>query len=378
MCRMMETENVQKTAEMDSSRRLEKIDYDVVERYIERVIKIIQQMDVKADEKEPCPISIISMKAWEWPQGVALFAMYQYYRISGVKSILDYLISWYDQQLAGKLPEQNINTTCPMLTLACLYEETGNRDWLPVLNDWLTGVMERLPRTEEGGLAHTVTGGMNDGQLWDDTLYMAVLFLAKMGRITGRSDCIQESIRQFLVHIKYLTDPKTGLLFHGFTFQGRHHFAGALWGRGNSWYTAGVVDYLDFLEGEEAVRSFLIDTLRTQVKTLAKVQDKSGLWHTLLNDENSYLETSASCAFAYGILKGVRKGYLDADYRKVGERAVLGVLKKIREDGTVEGVSYGTPVYNSLQDYLNIPIHSMPYGQSMALMMLVEALNGRA
>ena len=120
---------------------------------------------------EECPISIISMDAWEWPQGVALFAMYQYYRESGDRETLSWLLSWFDAQLDRGLPSQNINTTCPMLTLAFLYEETGRKRYLDVLKQWLDFAMNGLPRTGEGGLQHVVSGNRNEGQLWDDTLY---------------------------------------------------------------------------------------------------------------------------------------------------------------------------------------------------------------
>ncbi len=344
-----------------------------MEGHIAAILQRMQGMEADGTVRESCPISIISMDAWEWPQGVALFAMYQYYRESGDRSVLRYLQEWFGRQMEKGLPPQNINTTCPMLTMACIYEETGDEKYLPLLKEWLDGVMYRLPRTEEGGLQHVVSGILNPGQLWDDTLYMAVLFLARMGRILGDESCIQESIRQFMVHIKYLSDVESGLFYHGWTFQGRHHFAGALWGRGNSWYTAGLVDYLECLEGNQGVREFLLSTLRRQAEALERFQDESGLWHTLLDDPESYLETSASCAFAYGILKAVRKGYLPGRFAETGERAVAGVLEKIREDGTVEGVSYGTPVFATLQEYREVEVCPMPYGQSMALMMLVEA-----
>ncbi len=159
--------------------------------------------------------------------------------------------------------------------------------------------------------------------------------------------------------------------------------AGALWGRGNSWYTAGLVDYLECLDGNEGVKKFLLTTLLRQAQALEKSQELTeksggaGLWHTLLDDKDSYLETSASCAFAYGILKAVRKGYLPARFALVGEKAVMGVMGQIAEDGTVNGVSYGTPVFSTLQEYKGVPICPMPYGQSMALMMLVEAYRMR-
>ena len=347
-----------------------------LEEKTRRILERIREMEPDGSVRETCPISIISMDAWEWPQGVALFAMFQYYRDCGDESVLSYLTGWFDRQIRKGPPEQNINTTCPMLTLAFLYEKTKNQAYLPLLKQWAEGVMHRLPRTREQGLQHIVSGNRNDNQLWDDTLYMTVLFLAKMGRLLDREDYVQESVRQFLVHIKYLTDVKSGLFFHGWTFDGCHHFANALWGRGNSWYTAGLVDYLECLDGVppmEGVREYLLGTLLRQAQALAACQSESGLWHTLLDDSDSYLETSASSAFAYGILKAVRKGFLPGRFAQVGERAVRGVLEQITPDGTVQGVSYGTPVFGTLQEYKDVPICPMPYGQSMALLMLVEA-----
>ena len=263
-----------------------------------------------------------------------------------------------------------------MLTLACLYEETGNEAYLLVLERWLKGVMEKIQRTEEGGLQHITSDILNEGQLWDDTLYMTVLFLAKMGQILKRDEYIQESIRQFMVHLKYLTDTSTGLFFHGWSFIGRHHFANALWGRGNSWYTAGLVDYLECLEGNEGVKKVLISALRTQVEALRKYQDESGLWHTILDDEDSYLEPSASCAFAYGILKAVHDGLIDRRFEAVAMKALKPILGYIADDGVVHQVSYGTPMGRHSKDfYKNIELRPMPYGQAMAMLFLIEVLH---
>jgi unsaturated rhamnogalacturonyl hydrolase len=74
----------------------------------------------------------------------------------------------------------------------------------------------------------------NTQQLWDDTLMMTVLPLAKIGQVLKRPHYIEEAKRQFLIHIKYLFDTKTGLFHHGWTFlDGGHNFANAAWGRGN-------------------------------------------------------------------------------------------------------------------------------------------------
>lgn len=345
-----------------------------IEKYEAIITKLIQQMkDLKPAFQETVAIGIVSMDNWEWPQGVGLFALYSYYKETGNLEIREELAQWFDKRIAEGLPDKNVNTMCPMLTLSYLAEETGNPTYIELCKEWVTYVMEEMPRTDEGGLQHVVTRNLNEGQLWDDTLYMTVLFVARMGVLLHEDKYFQESIRQFLVHLKYLTDVKTGLFFHGWTFIGHHHYAQALWARGNSWYTAGLVDYLDITPLPAGVREFLITSLERQVRTLATLQHESGLWHTLLDKPDSYLETSASSAFAYGILKAVRRGFLDESYRAVGLKALEGVLHKIDEDGIVHGVSYGTGLKDNLDYYRNIKQCPMPYGQSMALLLMVEA-----
>ncbi|WP_438444341.1 beta-galactosidase BglB [Gorillibacterium sp. sgz5001074] len=343
-----------------------------LERQIERVVE--QMMDMKGSLKESAPIGIISMENWEWPQGVGLFAIYLYFQEKRDPAMLQYLTDWFDRKLAEGPPLKNVNTMCPMLTLSYLAEETGKTAYLDACKEWLHYVMHDMPRTPEGGIQHEVTGQLNPGQLWDDTLYMTVLFVARMGILLKDDRLIQESIRQFLVHLKYLTDPVTGLFFHGWTFEGHHHFAKALWARGNSWYTAGLVDYLEMLELPWGVQEFLVTSLERQAAKLRELQDASGGWHTLLDDPSSYLETSATAAFAYGMLKAVRKGILDASYAECAWRAFGYVVSQIDADGVVQGVSYGTGMGRTLQDYRDIPICPMPYGQSMTLLLLVEAL----
>ena len=110
--------------------------------------------------------------------------------------------------------------------------------------------------------------------------------------------------------------------YSGYCFQGRHHFGQAYWGRGNSWFTACAVDFAEWIP-DGPVRRLILNTWQEQCKALLSVQDpESGLWHTLLDQPDSYLETSASAAIAYGLLKGSRLGLLDEDCRAAGEKAL--------------------------------------------------------
>ena len=314
-----------------------------------------------------------TMEQFDWPQGVALFALYLHAKQAKDEALKRYLLDWYDNWLKKGLPGKNINSMAPMLTLSFLYEETRRESYLAACKEWLEYALHGLPRTGEGGFQHITIDSENYAQLWDDTLYMTVLFVARMGRLLRRDDCVQESVRQFLVHIKYLQDPVTGLFYHGWTFAEKHHFSGAFWGRGNAWYTAGLVDYLELADIPGGVKLFLISTLERQIAALKAVQAENGMFHTLLDDPDSYQESSATAGFAYGILKAVRLGLLNETYLAVGEKAAAAVAARMLPSGELTEVSAGTCLRMSKDYYRKIPLRPCPYGQSMALLALVEA-----
>lgn len=331
----------------------------------------------KDDFEETCPVGIIDISNWEWPQGVGMYGLYKIYKDGGEKGYLDYIINWYDDNIKKGIPERNVNTTAPMLTLTYIYEETGRRDYLELITEWADWVYTKMPRTEEGGIQHKVTGEENKHQLWIDTLFMTVLFLARAGVILGRDEYKEEAKKQFLIHIKYLYDRKSGFWCHGWSFDGRHNFAEAYWARGNCWYTVCACEILEILDIKSGVfYDYVIDTLVSQVEALKKTQDKEGGWHTLLDDDDSYIEISAAAGFGYGILKAVRKGYISEEYKIVGEKALKCVVNNISDDGTVENVSYGTGMGHDLDHYRNIPLCPMTYGQALAILVIMEGING--
>jgi unsaturated rhamnogalacturonyl hydrolase len=315
----------------------------------------------------------ISFDSWEWPQGVGLYGLVQLWlrhRDPDLRALIEH---WYARHLTNGLPALNINTTAPMLALALLWDQTRDPRWQAALDDWATRLLRDAPRTAEGGLQHDVSDRVNPGELWDDTLFMAGLFLARYGQASGRRELVDEAIRQFLVHTHYLADPATGLWFHGWTFQGRHNFARARWARGNAWVTACILDLFELDDLPPSVRAYLTGVLTAQIEALLTLQTANGAWRTLLDDPSSYEEISATAGFAYGLLKAARQGLGDARWAAAGWRAVSAVLANIDAKGTVQNVSYGTRMGHDLQFYRNIPIQPTGYGQALAILCLVEA-----
>lgn len=341
-----------------------------MENYIDLAEKVIQRLLYAGNDPETN--DHFSMEKWEWPQGVALYSLYLYYKKTGKTKYLDFIIDWFERKIKEGLPEKNVNTVAPLLALIHLYEIKPDQRYLDICKKWAEWIVNEMPRTDEWGLQHKTSDLVNDGQIWADTLFMTVLFLAKTGAVTGNRDYIEQSIYQFLLHIRYLSDPVTGLWYHGWTFGERHNYGKIFWARGNCWYTIGTVEFLDIIDPGEANREYLLQVLKNQITTLCKLQDKSGLWHTVLNDEASYVETSASAGFAYGIMKAARRGYIDKKYKEYAEKAVKGILSKIDRDGTVHGVSHGTPLGSTVEHYRNIQCVPTAYGQGLTFLMLVE------
>lgn len=311
---------------------------------------------------------------WEWTQGVGLFGYWKLFTFTKEEKYLDTLREYYDRQFQIGLPHMNVNTVTPLLALSYLAEYTGEDKYMKVCKEQAKWIMESFPRTKEKGFQHMTSDSENPGELWDDTLFMTVLFLANMGRILNKREYLEEAEYQFLLHTKYLADKNTGLWYHGWTFEGKHNFAQALWGRGNCWITAAIPLFLQIDKNcPTSVEEFLKQTLTRQIESLEAFQDESGMWHTLVDDASSYVETSATCGFAFGILQAVEMGIVDKKYVDTAIRALRPVLDFIQADGMVEQVSYGTPMGRENKDfYKQIVIKPMPYGQALAMLFLIQ------
>ena len=321
---------------------------------------------------------------WDWPQGVGLYGLYKIMMVEQKDEYREFLCSWFKSNMAGGLPSRNINTTTPLLTLVQLNEICPDPEFESLCLSWADWLMRCLPRTEEGGFQHVTSANgdrlgvrLNENEMWIDTLFMTVLFLNRMGQKYNRQDWISESIHQVLLHIKYLYDKKTGLFYHGWTFNTRDNFGGVFWCRGNSWFTAGILEYLEMFKGslDAGVREFIVNTYKSQVRTLKKLQSQSGLWHTVLDDPASYEEVSGSAAITAGILKGIKLGILDDSYLDCAWKGVRAVMNNIDEEGTVLNVSGGTGMGADREHYKRILIAPMAYGQSLTILALIQALD---
>lgn len=325
------------------------------------------------------------IEEWDWPQGVGLYGLYMLYEQNGDESHMKFFEDWFRKNIERGLPSRNINTTEPYLTLLQIMDRLPRKDMYEEMcmnqADWL---IHELPKTGDNGFQHVTSGIgdrngviLNEGQLWVDTLFMAVLFLQQMGNRYNNPEWKAEALHQVLVHIKYLYNKNNGLFYHGYSFIRRDNFGGIFWCRGNSWFTLVITLYLEqAADLDEGTRRYLLDTFKAHAEALRSCQAESGLFHTILDDPDSYEEASGTAAIAAGLLRGVRQGILDKSFEHCANKAIEALCDCVAQDGTVLKVSAGTAMGMDSEHYKNIGLRPMAYGQALTLIAFAEALRG--
>ena len=210
--------------------------------------------------------------------------------------------------------------------------------------------------------------------IWADDLYMSVSLLSRIGELTGDPRYFDDAARQVVNFHKHLFDETRGLMAHCWYSVGNRQGV-AFWGRANGWTLMAQVNLLERLPKNHPMRDTLIALLRRHVLGTARWQGARGLWHQLLDKEDSFLETSCSAMITYAIAWSVNNGYLEKRYASIALRGWEGIASKILPDGEIDGVSAGTEVREDLAYYYCRPTPlNDPHGTGAVLLAGIEVL----
>jgi unsaturated rhamnogalacturonyl hydrolase len=196
-------------------------------------------------------------------------------------------------------------------------------------------LLQRAPRCADGTLHHLNTRP----ELWIDSLYMAPPFLAVAGQP-------EEALRQVEGLRRRLWDTERKLFSHIWDERRQAFVRRAFWGVGNGWAAAGMVRVRAALpESMADERARLAGHVREVVDGCLAHQRSDGLFHDILDDPSTFVETNLAQMLAYSIFRGVREGWLDRRYLEAGERLRAAALAQIDAEGFVRGVC-GSPSFD--------------------------------
>lgn len=215
----------------------------------------------------------------------------------------------------------------------------------PVIDNAFDFVMYKEYRLEDGILARMRP---TDNSVWLDDMYMGITPIAYRAKLIEKEDPVKaaslynEAVRQIQLFQKYLWVPEKNLFRHGWIEKMEEH-PSFFWTRANGWAILTICDVLDVLPPDHQARESIIALLKKHIRGIAALQSGDGLWHQLLNRNDSYLETSATAMFTYCMAHAINEGWIDGMvYAPVAQQGWKGVTTKVNEVGQVEDTCVGT------------------------------------
>jgi rhamnogalacturonyl hydrolase YesR len=206
-----------------------------------------------------------------------------------------------------------------------------------------TQLTQHQRRTPSGGFWHKDPKYPN--QMWLDGLYMAgpfraaytSLFLHHQSRENATAAWADLLLQFELIEKHCRNQTGSGMLKHGYDESFKAVWAdpvtGAspfVWIRAQGWYFMALVDVMDWFpregmeEGWGRLKGWFVELARA----VKRMQDEeSGGWWLVMDEgyqgrKGNYIESSGTAMYTYGLLKGIRMGYLDRkEFGEVAERA---------------------------------------------------------
>jgi len=288
---------------------------------------------------------------WDYVHGLVLTSFEALFKHTKDQRYYNYRKQYADATIdengsvaSYKFDTYNIDMVTAGRILFNLYETTKDTRYLTVLQLLRKQIAEQ-PRTASGGFWHKK---IYPNQMWLDGLYMGEPFYAQYTVQFENGAKLDDIAKQFELIQLHATDPKTGLLFHGWDESKQMPWADKttgcspnFWSRSIGWYVMALVDVLDYFPKNHPKRNELIGYLNEISNSLVKFQDPSGLWYQVTDkggSEGNYLESSGSSMFAYAMAKGANKGYLPKKFKVIANKAFDGLttrLIKTDSDGQI-------------------------------------------
>jgi unsaturated rhamnogalacturonyl hydrolase len=255
-----------------------------------------------------------------------------------------------------------------------LYEQTGDTRYLEYARTIVDFMENKAARTPDGAFVPHPPAM----EVWIDVCYFTAPAIAQLGRILHDSAMLERALDQMILHADHLVDHRTGLFWHVGYVEKKSH-SPCLWARGNSWFSNAALHVLFqvHVEPEASVRfAAKIEKISTllarQLNAIARLQDDSGLWHTVIDRPDSYLEASSAAGFAFALGRASRNELAEPDRELVEAsyaRAIRAICAKINASGEFVGVSQQTPP-GDFDFYNSIETGTAPYATGLCLMAL--------
>jgi len=296
---------------------------------------------------------LLSMQRYSWEQGVAAQAF----------------LELGNSDTAILLAREAVQRQNANGRLACMHDHEGVTDSAAVgealfiaaqitgepalqaaLDAQLNYLLKNAPRAGDGTHFHVIDAK----EVWVDSMFMAPPFLA----ITGQ---VEEAIRQIQGIKNRLWNPEKKLYAHIWNEDQNILKRAAHWGVGNGWAVAGITRVMRVLPRAWTDEKHNLGMhVREIIDGCLAYQRQDGLFHNVVDQADTFVETNLAQMLAYSIYRGISGGWLPKSYKEQADKMRTAVHLKVDDSGYVQDVC-GAPTFDRAG--------TAPEGQAFFLLM---------
>ncbi len=292
-------------------------------------------MNAKVKKAKAC---LLAMQRHSWEQGCAMQALYEWGDMDDVICLAYEAV--YRRMEDGRAASigvfDAVTDPCAVgeaLLAAC--EATRDEELIKGKDELLLWALANAPCNEKGVLYHLNTGR----QFWVDSMYMLPPFLAAAGYY-------EEALVNFYGYYEALYDKESGLMSHMWDDEKKEYIRRAHWGSGNGWALAAMVRMGKLLpdafgKDREKIREMARELLKNAIVYMRP----DGLFHDVIDDETTFVETNFSQMMACSIYRGMAEGWLEREWEAKAELLRSAANQKMNAYGFICGVC-GAPTFD--------------------------------
>lgn len=277
---------------------------------------------------------------WRYQKVCTYYGALNFADATGNKDIANQVIEGYSPYLKGKKKphsghvDYNVFGIWPFE----IYRQTGDEKYLDIPKKLAD---DEFKNPREDGLTKLT-------RFWVDDMYMVGSLQVQAYKSTKDKVYLDRAALQLKVYCEKLQRPN-GLFYH-------RNDASFYWGRGNGWAAAALTEILLVLPETHEHYKPLLGAYQKMMTTLIDFQESGGMWHQLLDDPESYPESSCTGMFLFALASGVDYGWLPFEkYAANVEKAWNALASYVNEKGETENVCVGTNAKDNKKHYLTRP-----------------------
>jgi len=282
-----------------------------------------------SDTVRKVKLALLAMQRHSWEQGTAMQAFLE-------QGDMEIVIPMAKEAVYRRLPDGRpsvigisgaVTDPCSVgEALIEAFRATGDTTLKQGLDELLEWALKKAPRNSNTVVYHLDS----KPQMWSDSAYMLPPFLAAAG-------FPDEALVNLYGYWEIFFDTSAKLISHIWDDDAKKFIHGAFWGGGNGWMLAAIARVYDLLPQERrADREKLAAMGKALTEGVISHMRSDYLFHDILDDYNSFVETNMSQMLAYTIYRAVNSKWLDRSYLETAEKLFAAAGSKVDAFGLVQ------------------------------------------